>query len=123
VLQDSFDFPILDDWGPEESTSYVLSSSDGEDFDGDVFLTPVNDIDLPSSSASNNDALKVAAHRLVTIGRGHKKHRQVCCRTCANGFVLYTLLCQRKYMLKSEKLIFYCIIWFSRNLFLPLRIY
>ncbi|WJX26979.1 phospho-N-acetylmuramoyl-pentapeptide-transferase [Trifolium repens] len=73
--EDSFDFPILDDWGPEEITSYVLSSSDGEDFDGDVFLTPVNDIDLPSSSASNNDALKVAAHRLVTIGRGHKKHR------------------------------------------------
>ncbi|CAJ2658624.1 unnamed protein product [Trifolium pratense] len=73
--KDSFDFPILDDWSPEESTSYVLSSSDGEDFDGDVFLTPVNDVDLPSSSASNKDALTVAAHRLVTIGRGQKKHR------------------------------------------------
>ncbi|PNX87223.1 phospho-N-acetylmuramoyl-pentapeptide-transferase, partial [Trifolium pratense] len=59
--EDSFDFPILDDWSPEESTSYVLSSSDGEDFDGDVFLTPVNDVDLPSSSASNKDALTVAA--------------------------------------------------------------
>lgn len=73
--EDSFDFPLLDDWSPEESSSYVLSSSDGEDFDGDVFLTPVNDVDLPSVSASNNDALTVAAHRLATIGRGHKKHR------------------------------------------------
>jgi len=78
VLQDSFDFPILSDWNPEESTSYALSSSDSEDFDDDIFLTPVHDVDLPSASASNKDALTVAAHRLVTIGRGHKKHRQVC---------------------------------------------
>lgn len=72
---DSFHFPIFDDWSPEESTSYA-SSSDGEDFDGDIFLTPVHDVDLPSASASasNKDALTVAAHRLVTIGRGHKKH-------------------------------------------------
>lgn len=97
VLQDSFDFPLLDDWSPEESSSYVLSSSDGEDFDGDVFLTPVNDVDLPSVSASNNDALTVAAHRLATIGRGHKKHRQVCCRTCANDFVFYTLILSKEY--------------------------
>ncbi|KAL5097191.1 hypothetical protein RYX36_001518 [Vicia faba] len=73
--EDSFDFPILDDWGPEESSSYVLSSSDDEDFDDEVFLIPVNDVDLPSTSSSNNDALTVAAHRLSTIGRGHKKHR------------------------------------------------
>lgn len=100
MLQDSFDFPILDDWDPEESSSYVPSSSDGEeDSDDEIFLIPVNDVDLPSASASNNDALTVAAHRLATIGRGQKKHRQVCCRTCANGYVWETLICQREHFI------------------------
>lgn len=84
--------PILNDWSAEESSpAYDLSSSDGEDSDGEIFLTPMNDLDLPSVSASNNnDALTLAAHRLATIGRRRKKHRQVC-TTCANGFVLDTL--------------------------------
>lgn len=99
MLQDSFDFPILDDWGPEESSSYVLSSSDDEDFDDEVFLIPVNDVDLPSASASNNDALTVASHRLAIIGRGHKKHRQVCCRICGNGYVWDTLICQMEHFI------------------------
>ncbi|CAJ1962211.1 unnamed protein product [Sphenostylis stenocarpa] len=73
---DSFDIPMLDDWNTDESSVYVLSSSDGEDSDGEIFLTPVNDIDLPSVSASNNDALTVAAHRFATLGRGQKKPRQ-----------------------------------------------
>ncbi|XP_061374370.1 phospho-N-acetylmuramoyl-pentapeptide-transferase homolog [Gastrolobium bilobum] len=73
---DSFDMPLLDDWGADESShAYALSSSDGEDSDGEVFLTPVNDVDLPSVSSSNNDALTVAAHRLAILGRGRKKHR------------------------------------------------
>ncbi|KAG4945790.1 hypothetical protein JHK87_041797 [Glycine soja] len=64
-LEDSFDIPMLDDWNADDSSSaYKLSSSDGEDSDGEIFLTPVNDLDLPSVSASNNDALTVAAHRL-----------------------------------------------------------
>ncbi|KAL2341143.1 hypothetical protein Fmac_009083 [Flemingia macrophylla] len=73
--EDSFDIPMLDDWNADESPSaYVLSSSDGEDSDGEAFLTPV-DIDLPSVSASNNDALTVTAHRFATLGRGRTKPR------------------------------------------------
>ncbi|KAK7331354.1 hypothetical protein VNO77_25577 [Canavalia gladiata] len=73
---DSFDMPMLDDWNADESSpAYVLSSSDGEDSDGEVFLTPVTDVDLPSVSAADNDGLTVAAHRLAIIGRGRKKHR------------------------------------------------
>ncbi|KAL2348339.1 hypothetical protein Fmac_002339 [Flemingia macrophylla] len=54
----------------------LILSSDGEDSDGEAFLTPV-DIDLPFVSASNNDALIVTAHRFATLGRGCKKPRQV----------------------------------------------
>ncbi|WVY93746.1 hypothetical protein V8G54_032834 [Vigna mungo] len=75
---DSFDIPMFDDWNAaDESSAYVFSSSDGEDYDGEVFLTPVNDIDLPSVSASNDDAVTVAAHRFATLGRGQKKPRIV----------------------------------------------
>lgn len=89
--------PLLDDWNTDESTpAYVLSSSDGEDSDGDVFLTPVNDVDLPSVSVSNNDAITLAAHRLATLGRERKKHRQVR-RTFANGFVLDILVFHSEY--------------------------
>ncbi|KAK8468948.1 hypothetical protein PHAVU_006G163900 [Phaseolus vulgaris] len=73
---DTFDIPMFDDWSAaDESSAYVFSSSDGEDSDGEVFLTPVNDIDLPSVSASNNDAMTLAAHRFATLGRGQKKPR------------------------------------------------
>ena len=83
LLQDSFDISMLDDWNSaEESSAYVFSSSDGEDNDGEVFLTPVNDIDLPSVSASNDDAVTVATHRFATLGRGQKKPRWVCRNLC-----------------------------------------
>jgi len=83
LFQDSFDIPMLDDWNADDSSSaYKLSSSDGEDSDGEIFLTPVNDLDLPSVSASNNDALTVAAHRFANLGRGRKKSRQVCRNLC-----------------------------------------
>lgn len=69
---------MFDDWNAaDESSAYVFSSSDGEDYDGEVFLTPVNDLDLPSVSASNDDAVTVAAHRFATLGRGQKKPRYV----------------------------------------------
>ncbi|XP_028767181.1 phospho-N-acetylmuramoyl-pentapeptide-transferase homolog [Neltuma alba] len=73
--EDSFDLPSLDEWDPDESTSgYLLSSSDGEDSDGEMVLTPANDVDLPSISVSNSDALTVTAHRLATLGRRRKRH-------------------------------------------------
>ena len=40
-----------------------------------VFLTPVNDIDFPSISGSNNYVVIVITHRFVTLGKGQKKPR------------------------------------------------
>lgn len=81
---------MLDDWSVDENSSgYIISSDD--DSDGEIVLTPVNDIDLPSVSVSNNDALTVTAHRLATLGRGSKKYRQVC-RThaiCGLNFITW----------------------------------
>ncbi|KAK7303126.1 hypothetical protein RJT34_14027 [Clitoria ternatea] len=76
AFDEDFDMPMLDDWSTDESPpAYVFSSSEGEDSDGEVFLTPMNDVDLPSVSASENDALTVAAHRFANLGRRSKKHR------------------------------------------------
>ncbi|KAI9126974.1 hypothetical protein K1719_001533 [Acacia pycnantha] len=72
----SFDLPLLDEWDPDENSSgYFLSSSDDEDSDGEIVLPSLNDVDLPSISVSNKDALTVTAHRLATLGRGHGRHR------------------------------------------------
>lgn len=57
----------------EVITGYVLSSSDGEDSDGDVFFNPVNDLDLPTSKVSANDALTLSAHRLGLMIRSRRK--------------------------------------------------
>ncbi|KAI4295424.1 hypothetical protein L6164_035471 [Bauhinia variegata] len=72
--EDSFDVPVLDDWGAGESSPEYLFSSSDEDSDGEVVLTPVSDIDLPTVSVSNNDALTVTAHRLATIVQDRKRH-------------------------------------------------
>ncbi|CAL0301235.1 unnamed protein product [Lupinus luteus] len=75
--EDSFDMPMLDDWNADESSfAHAFSSSDGEDSDDEVLLTPVNDVDLPSVSVSNNEAITLAAHRFANLGRERKKHRQ-----------------------------------------------
>ncbi|XP_048323573.2 phospho-N-acetylmuramoyl-pentapeptide-transferase homolog isoform X2 [Ziziphus jujuba] len=73
---DSGDISSLDDWGhTEETIPQTISSSDGEDSDAEFVLTPVNDIELPAISVSNNDALTLTAHRLAMLGRQHKRHR------------------------------------------------
>ncbi|OIV95776.1 hypothetical protein TanjilG_20226 [Lupinus angustifolius] len=75
--EDSFDMPMLDDWNADESSlEHAFSSSDGEDSDDEVLLTPMNDVDLPSVSVSNNEAITLAAHRFANLGRDRKKHRQ-----------------------------------------------
>lgn len=56
----------------------TIYSSDGDDSDSDFVLTPVSDVDLPTITVSINDALTVTAHRLAMLGRGRKRHRQVC---------------------------------------------
>lgn len=74
---DSADIPLLDDWGENEETKgYMISSSDSENSDTEFLVTPVTEVDLPTSSVSSNtDALNVATHRLGMVGRGHRKHR------------------------------------------------
>eukprot|EP00257_Ricinus_communis_P023054 XP_015582946.1 phospho-N-acetylmuramoyl-pentapeptide-transferase homolog isoform X1 [Ricinus communis] len=76
--EDSFGVSSLDDWADNETSAaiagYLISSSDGEDSDGDYVLNPVADIDLPSASVSNNDSLTVTAHRLAIIAKERRKH-------------------------------------------------
>ncbi|KAK0577946.1 hypothetical protein LWI29_002702 [Acer saccharum] len=66
----------LDDWSDNEGTSsYMVSSSDGEDSDGEIVLNPVTDIDLPAVSVSSDESLRVTSHRLAMMGRARKRHR------------------------------------------------
>ncbi|CAN1227385.1 Phospho-N-acetylmuramoyl-pentapeptide-transferasehomolog [Linum grandiflorum] len=76
--KDSFFMSPMDDWADHDvlPVEYVLSSSDGDDSDGDFLLSPLTDMDLPhTAKVSTNDALTVTAHRLGLIGKGHKRHR------------------------------------------------
>ncbi|GMP73926.1 hypothetical protein CsSME_00031510 [Camellia sinensis var. sinensis] len=72
-------FSSLDDWEDTEGiVDYMLSSSEGEDSDGDVMLNPLTDVDLPTAREqflTTNDTLTVTAHRLAMIRRGRRKSR------------------------------------------------
>ena len=79
-MKDSFFVSPIDDWADHDilPIEYVLSSSDGDDSDGEFLLSPLTDMDLPhTAKVSTNDALTVTAHRLGLIGKGHKRHRSV----------------------------------------------
>ncbi|CAK9146690.1 unnamed protein product [Ilex paraguariensis] len=69
----------LDDFGSNErAVEYMLSSSDGEDSDGEGMLTPITDVDLPTKRKQfrpTDDALTVTAHRLAMLGRARKRKR------------------------------------------------
>lgn len=65
------------DWGNNE---YIFSSSEGEDSDGDVFLQPITDVDLPTSKERllpSDDSITVTAHRLATLGSPRKRRKTV----------------------------------------------
>ncbi|KAL9689525.1 hypothetical protein QQ045_009911 [Rhodiola kirilowii] len=67
---------ILDDWG-DNDTGYVLSSSEGEDSDGDIILNPISDVDLPGIKENygpSDDAFRVTSHRFAMMARDGKKH-------------------------------------------------
>lgn len=75
----------LDDWANNDGTAgYMLSSSDGEDSDGEYIINPVTDMELPTTKVSTNDALTLTAHRLAMIGRAPPKRRQVSCIVMQN---------------------------------------
>ncbi|XP_008783937.1 phospho-N-acetylmuramoyl-pentapeptide-transferase homolog [Phoenix dactylifera] len=79
--EDSVAIPSLFEEGDdisEGSSSYMLSSSEGEDSDTDLFLNLTGDIDLPTSRdhlETSDGALTVAAHRFATIHKGRRKKR------------------------------------------------
>lgn len=56
----------------------MLSSSEGEDSDGDIILQPITDIDLPTSKERflpSDDSITVTAHRLAMLGSSRKRKR------------------------------------------------
>ncbi|KAL9224379.1 hypothetical protein vseg_000416 [Gypsophila vaccaria] len=69
----------LDDWGGNMGASdYMIFSSDGEDSDGEILVTPINDIEMPTIKKqfiNAEDAFTATAHRLVMLGKRHKKYR------------------------------------------------
>ncbi|KAJ0016875.1 hypothetical protein Pint_09984 [Pistacia integerrima] len=78
AFDEDFGFSSLDNWSDNEGTAgYMFSSSDGEDSDGEIVLNPVSDIDLPTKSASSDEALRVTSYRLAMMGRIRKRYRQM----------------------------------------------
>ncbi|XP_074276701.1 phospho-N-acetylmuramoyl-pentapeptide-transferase homolog isoform X1 [Silene latifolia] len=60
------------------TSDYVIFSSDGEDSDGEILVTPINDVDMPTirkKFVTSEDAVTATAHRLAMFGKRHKKHR------------------------------------------------
>lgn len=56
---------------------YVLSSSEGEDSDGEIVLNPISDVDLPGirdKYGLSDDAFRVTSHRFAMMARDGKKH-------------------------------------------------
>ncbi|ESR62921.1 hypothetical protein CICLE_v100179501mg, partial [Citrus x clementina] len=73
---EDFDFASFDNWSDNEGTvGHMVSSSEGEESDGEIVLNSISDTDLPSVFVSNNDALTLTAHRLAMIGRARRRHR------------------------------------------------
>ncbi|KAH9605197.1 hypothetical protein KSS87_013189 [Heliosperma pusillum] len=78
-VQGSLGISSFDDWAGNVMTSdYVIFSSDGEDSDGEILVTPINDVDMPTirkQFVTAEDAFTATAHRLAMFGKRHKKHR------------------------------------------------
>uniref|UniRef100_A0ACD5VN96 Uncharacterized protein n=1 Tax=Avena sativa TaxID=4498 RepID=A0ACD5VN96_AVESA len=72
------DFSLLHDDG-DDAFGLVMYSSESEWSDDDVVLTHIEDVELPMvterSFKGAEGAITVAAHRLATIEKGHKKSR------------------------------------------------
>lgn len=63
----------------DEAFGVVLYSSESEWSDEEVVLNPIGDVELPVMSKSRFEgaegAITVAAHRLASIEKGHRKSR------------------------------------------------
>ncbi|XP_010665834.1 phospho-N-acetylmuramoyl-pentapeptide-transferase homolog isoform X3 [Beta vulgaris subsp. vulgaris] len=95
--QGSLGIPSFGDWGNNEGTSdYMIFSSDGEDSDGEILVTPMNDVDMPTIKkqfVTSEDALMATASRLALLGRMHKKDRVMYGFVCNLGLIIFLTLC------------------------------
>lgn len=76
-MQDLGDFSLaLDDGDEQFDFSQYSSESEWSDDDDVVVLTSFTDVELPMTVKTRAEgALTIAAHRLATIDKGHKKSR------------------------------------------------
>ncbi|KAK9058043.1 hypothetical protein SSX86_022883 [Deinandra increscens subsp. villosa] len=71
-------FSLDDRTDSDGSIGNMFSSSEGEESDGDILLTPINDVDIPTSSErfhKPDDALMATAHDVRMIGKSQKRSR------------------------------------------------
>ncbi|XP_021722238.1 phospho-N-acetylmuramoyl-pentapeptide-transferase homolog isoform X3 [Chenopodium quinoa] len=95
--EDSVGISSFDDWGNNEGTSdYMIFSSDGEDSDGEILVTPMNDVDMPRVKrqfVTAEDALTATASRLALLGRMHKKDRIIYGFVSNFGLISFLTIC------------------------------
>ncbi|XP_021763909.1 phospho-N-acetylmuramoyl-pentapeptide-transferase homolog [Chenopodium quinoa] len=95
--EDSVGIFSFDDWGNIEGTSdYMIFSSDGEDSDGEILVTPMNDVDMPRVKrqfVTAEDALTATASRLALLGRMHKKDRIIYGFVSNFGLISFLTIC------------------------------
>ncbi|KAL4627539.1 hypothetical protein ACB092_05G172500 [Castanea dentata] len=73
---DSFGIPSLHDWNDNDGMSgYMLSSSEGEDSDTEISLSPLYDDEMPSVTVKTDEAFAATANRLAILGRRRRKNR------------------------------------------------
>ncbi|KAM4112218.1 hypothetical protein ACJW30_05G124400 [Castanea mollissima] len=73
---DTFGIPSLHDWNDNNGMSgYMLSSSEGEDSDTEILLSPLYDDEMPSVTVKTDEAFAATANRLTILGRRRRKHR------------------------------------------------
>lgn len=77
--EDSLHFSFNDTGSDSDASSYILSSSEGEESDGEEMLNSViNDLDVPSINEKldqYDDSLRMTSLRVAMLGKGHRKDR------------------------------------------------
>ncbi|XP_019189283.1 PREDICTED: phospho-N-acetylmuramoyl-pentapeptide-transferase homolog isoform X4 [Ipomoea nil] len=81
LMGEDFDFST-DDWGESDGIigygDYGISSSEGEESDGETVLQPTSDVDLPTTKEKSypaDDSITVTAHRLTMLGRTRRRRK------------------------------------------------
>ncbi|GAB2279878.1 hypothetical protein Dimus_014514 [Dionaea muscipula] len=95
--EDSMDVSsLVDDSGSDEEPP-AISSSEGEDSDSEILLTPIDDCEMPTVNkqfiSSDDDALTVTAYRLAMLGKRHGKKYKIGFGFFANlGLAIFLVL-------------------------------